>query len=132
MRVFIAILEPFQSPVLFLAAVAALADAALLAADAFFFPPAMAVCRRLQEHKEEDDGVVEGVKNGTAGPYLLFIEITGDLSHSNFYPSYVSHILATTWRKDTNRQTAVISARSSRHGVPKFLPLRGRNCPTMA
>jgi hypothetical protein len=21
-----------------------------------------------------------------------------------FYPSYVSHILATTWRKDTNRQ----------------------------
>ena len=57
MRVFIAILEPFQSPVLFLAAATALADAALLAADAFFFPPAMVVRKRSQEHKGEDDGV---------------------------------------------------------------------------
>ena len=77
MRVFYAILEPFQSPILFLAAAAALADAALLAAEAFLFPPAMAVRRRLQKHKEEDDGVVEGVKNETAGPYLLFIESYG-------------------------------------------------------
>ena len=70
-------LEPFQSPVLFLAATEALADAALLAAVAFFFPPAMAVRNRLQEHKGEDDGVGEGVKKETAVPYLLFIESYG-------------------------------------------------------
>ena len=70
-------LEPFQSPVLFLAAAEALADAALLAAVPFLFPAAMAVCRRAQEHKGEDDGVEEGVKNGTAVPYLLFIESYG-------------------------------------------------------
>ena len=76
MRVLCAMLEPFQSPVLFLAA-AALADAALLAAVPFLFPAAMAVRRRAQEHRGEDDGVEEGVKNGTAVPYPLFIESYG-------------------------------------------------------
>ena len=70
-------LEPFQSPVLFLAATEALADAALLAAVPLFFPAAMAVRKGLQEHKGEDDGVEEGVKNGTADPYFLFIESYG-------------------------------------------------------
>ena len=76
MRVFIAILEPFQSPVLLLVA-AALADAALLAADPFLLPVAMAVCRGAQKQREEDDGVEEGVKNGTSVPYPLFIESYG-------------------------------------------------------
>ena len=53
-------LEPFQSPVLFLAATEALADAALLAAVPLFFPAAMDIHRGLQEHKGEDDGVEEG------------------------------------------------------------------------
>ena len=76
MRVLCAIFEPFQSPVLFLAAVA-LAEAALLAADPFLFPAAMAVRRGALEQREEDDGVEEGVKNGTAVPYPLFIESYG-------------------------------------------------------
>ena len=70
-------LEPFQPPVFFLAATEALAGADLLAAVPFLFPAAMAVRRRMQEHKGEDDGVEEGVKNGTAVPYFLFIESYG-------------------------------------------------------
>ena len=69
-------LEPFQSPILFLAA-AALADAALLAADPFLFPAAMTVRRGAQKQRGEDDGVEEGVKNGTAVPCPLFIESYG-------------------------------------------------------
>ena len=70
-------LEPFQSPILFLAAVAALADAALLAAVPLSFPEAMAIRRGLQEKKGEDDGMEEGVKNGMAALYFLFIESYG-------------------------------------------------------
>ena len=70
-------LEPFQSPVFFLVATEALAEATLLAAAPLFFPPAMAVRRRMQGREEEDDDVEGRVKNGTVVPYSLFIESYG-------------------------------------------------------
>ena len=70
-------LEPFQSPVFFLVATEALAEATLLAAAPLFFPAAMAIRRRMQGREEEDDGVEGRVKNGTVVPYFLFIESYG-------------------------------------------------------
>ena len=125
-------LEPFQSPVLFLAATEALA---------------MQLCLQRLLSSSQQPGLFAGDcrstrekmtawKKGkeTDGRPLLSIyrKLRVIPAVQIFYRSYVSYILATTWRKDTNRQTAIIAARSSRHGVPKNPPLRGRNCPTMA
>ena len=85
MRVFIGMLEPFQSPVFFLVATKALAEAALLAAAPLFFAPAMAVRRRMQGCEEEDDGVEGRVKNGTAVPYFLFYRKLRVISAVNFF-----------------------------------------------
>ena len=96
--------EPFQSPVLLLAA-AALAEAARLAADAFLFPATMVVCRGARRTEEEDDGVERGGKRRDISPLTpIYRKLRVITTVQTFYPSYVSHILATTWRKDTNRQ----------------------------
>ena len=66
-------LEPFQSPVFFLVATEALAEAALLAAAPLFFPAAMAVPRRMQGREEEDDGVEGRVKEWDGSPLLSIL-----------------------------------------------------------